>query len=179
MRQILKRHPDTLSAGAAAVEAEAARAGSLLSLRFLVKGDPARLALPPPGRPERADGLWRHTCFEAFIRPGPGEAYAEFNLAPSRRWAAYGFTGYRHDMTPIAGIAAPSIAVETTAEGVMLDAVIETGLPARGAWRVGLSAVIEAADGTISYWALAHPPGKPDFHHADCFALELRETATS
>jgi hypothetical protein len=20
---------------------------------------------------------------------------------------------------------------------------------------------------------LAHPPGKPDFHHSDCFALEL------
>ena len=30
-----------------------------------------------------------------------------------------------------------------------------------------------AACGGISYWALAHPPGKPDFHHADGFALEL------
>jgi hypothetical protein len=23
---------------------------------------------------------------------------------------------------------------------------------------------------------LAHPPGKPDFHHSDCFALELPAT---
>ena len=39
--------------------------------------------------------------------------------------------------------------------------------------RVAISAVIEEADGTKSYWALAHPPGKPDFHHADGFALQL------
>lgn len=40
-------------------------------------------------------------------------------------------------------------------------------------WRMGLSAIIETNDGTKSYWALRHPPGKPDFHHRDCFALEL------
>jgi hypothetical protein len=42
-----------------------------------------------------------------------------------------------------------------------------------GARRLGLSAVIEATDGTISYWALAHPSDKPDFHHPDSFVLEL------
>lgn len=47
-----------------------------------------------------------------------------------------------------------------------------------GLWRgtrceAAISAVIEEADGTKSYWALAHAPGKPDFHHADAFALEF------
>ena len=37
--------------------------------------------------------------------------------------------------------------------------------------RLGLAAVIEASDGTRSYWALRHPAGQPDFHHADAFAL--------
>ena len=46
-------------------------------------------------------------------------------------------------------------------------------LPRDAPWQLGLSAVIEEADGRLSYWALAHPPGKPDFHHSDCFALEL------
>ena len=40
-------------------------------------------------------------------------------------------------------------------------------------WAVALSAVIEETDGAKSYWALAHPPGPPDFHHPDCFALTL------
>ena len=40
-------------------------------------------------------------------------------------------------------------------------------------WQMGLSAVLEETDGTKSYWALAHPPGAPDFHHPDCFALDI------
>ena len=39
--------------------------------------------------------------------------------------------------------------------------------------QLGLSAVIEEVNGRKSYWALAHPVGKPDFHHNDCFTLEL------
>lgn len=42
-----------------------------------------------------------------------------------------------------------------------------------GDWMAAISAVIEEADGTKSYWALAHPPGKPDFHHPDGFVLAL------
>ena len=40
-------------------------------------------------------------------------------------------------------------------------------------WPVSLSAVIEETSGRKSYWALAHPPGKPDFHHPDSFACVL------
>ena len=46
---------------------------------------------------------------------------------------------------------------------------------AQPALSVGLCAVIEDARGSLSYWALKHPPGKPDFHQRDAFALELDE----
>jgi hypothetical protein len=39
--------------------------------------------------------------------------------------------------------------------------------------------VIEDQSGGVSYWALAHPPGKPDFHHADGFALEFSPVVPS
>ena len=45
------------------------------------------------------------------------------------------------------------------------------------ALRLALSAVLEADDGTLSYWALHHPPGSPDFHHANCFVLRLEGPA--
>ena len=32
-------------------------------------------------------------------------------------------------------------------------------------WPLGLTAVIEAQDGHLSYWALHHPAAQPDFHH--------------
>ena len=49
----------------------------------------------------------------------------------------------------------------------------DTGLQNKTAWLGAVSAVIEETDGTRSFWSLAHPPGKPDFHHRDSFALEL------
>jgi len=122
--------------------------------------------------------LWRHTCFEAFIRPAMGEAYYEFNFAPSTQWASYRFDSYRHGGRAAGEIDSPHITVERTPESFTLqtapqwDASSELGSAAL--WRVGLSAVIEEAGGHKSYWALAHPLGKPDFHHADGFALELQ-----
>ena len=38
---------------------------------------------------------------------------------------------------------------------------------------LGLSTVVEDNHGRLSYWALRHPSGKPDFHHPDTFALEI------
>ena len=113
------------------------------------------------------------------MRAVPGEAYAEFNFAPSTLWAAYRFNRYRGGMTVAHEIATPEIDVRSTGGTFDLQAPLELGglvnLPNDAVWRLGLSAVIEEANGRISYWALAHPPGKPDFHHADSFALELHE----
>ena len=48
------------------------------------------------------------------------------------------------------------------------------GSPGRaGGLRLALAAVLEDQQGALSYWALAHPPGKPDFHHPVGFTLEL------
>jgi hypothetical protein len=39
--------------------------------------------------------------------------------------------------------------------------------------RVALAAIVEDDQGTLTYWALRHPAGKPDFHHAEAFALQV------
>ena len=38
---------------------------------------------------------------------------------------------------------------------------------------LALSCVVEGRDGSKSFWALNHPPDKPDFHHDDCFQLQI------
>ena len=177
MRRDLKLHPDCRCAAVTRIEAEAVRGGGVLSLRYAVSGDIGGLRLPPPAAPSRTGGLWQHTCFEAFIRPAAGEKYCEFNLAPSTQWAAYAFDGYRDGMRPLGGLAAPHIETRTDGGQFELRAALalgrmpelQDGMP----WALGLSAVIEEADGNKSWWALAHPAGKPDFHHSDCFVLEL------
>jgi len=177
MRQALKLHPDSRCAAATGIEVEAARPrpASLL-LRYVVTDGLSELRLPPAAAPARGDGLWRHTCFEVFLAASPGGAYYEFNFAPSLQWAAYRFGGYRSGMS-VAEVSAPRLEARSDRKIFELRAKLALDglpdLPGDSAWRLGLSAVIEDTGGRLSYWALAHPPGKPDFHHSDCFALEL------
>ena len=178
MRQVLKAHPEFAHPAVTAISAEASRpeAGAL-RLRYLVQGDLGRIAVPAPAASTRTDELWRRTCLEAFVRNQTGDAYLELNVSPSSQWAAYEFSGYRVGMAPATGVSRPRIEVATRADTLELTADLDLdridGLSLSGPWKVGLSAVIAQTDGGVSYWALRHPPGRPDFHHADCFALEL------
>ena len=142
----------------------------LLGLRFVVLGGIGDLALPPPAPSARADRLWEHSCFEAFLGDEQGEGYAELNVSPSGEWAGYRFSGYRADRRE-AALPPPRVEVDRLPERLELRVALR--LKPGGRRRLGLSAVIEQKDGRKSYWALAHPPGAPDFHHPACFALEL------
>ena len=160
----LQCHPASSSAAARRVSAEAVLAGGMLRLRYLIEGNPEALRLPPRGlRP-----LWQHTCCEAFVGAPTAAAYREYNFSPSGEWAAYAFVRYR-DGGPVEA-PDPGIAVQILDDGFQLTAA--TPAP-EVPLRLALTAVVEARDGTLSYWALRHPPGKPDFHHPDGFVLRL------
>lgn len=202
-RMALQVHPDTPCGALTGIKVEIARAGTRkIAVRYVASGHIEALEAPflvVPGA-GRGDELWRHTCFEAFVRVGPGSLYHEFNLAPSGEWACHRFDDYRHGMEIEHHVGKPDIGtymcLEPFAPGeaqgfsqwrfdpldsletpfFMMTAILDlsgTTLPIDQPWHLGLSAVIEERNGNISYWALNHPPGKPDFHHPDCFALEL------
>jgi hypothetical protein len=178
MRQALRLHPASPCVDAVRIEADVARPhpGGLV-LSYFVNGKIGDLRMPPVAAASRADELWRHTCFEAFVGTSRGVAYYEFNFAPSTQWAAYQFSGYRDGMRVATEVGAPRIELRASPECYTLRASIEldrlSSLPKDAGWRLGLAAVIEETSGRKSYWALAHPPGKPDFHRSDCFAYEF------
>lgn len=148
-------------------------AGAGLVLDYRVD-DPSDAILWPAPATGRTDGLWQHSCFEAFIGSASSSAYAEFNLAPSGAWAAYAFDDARTGMRDLALAAPPLIAQPAPGHwSATLDLTGLDALTGPAPWRLAITAVIEAKGGSKSYWSLAHPPGKPDFHHADCFAARL------
>ena len=149
-----------------------ARDGLLLWLRFGVEGDVDAVKWPAETPQGRGAELWKHTCFEVFVRTADG--YREYNLSPSGQWATYAFDGYRNGMKEAEEVATVP-GMDGGADYVALEARIELPLDAEGPF--GLSAVIETIDGAISYWALAHPAEKPDFHHPDSFILTLPESS--
>jgi hypothetical protein len=160
-------HPDTPAKCSESLEVETGWQDGMLWLRFHLECELAALELPLPKQPGRCDGLWNRTCFEAFIG---GALYSEFNFSPSSEWAAYDFSGYREGMRARVIERDPRIGLDASESHFALEALFD---PADLAGNLALSAVIEEVDGTKSYWALAHPPGKPDFHHPACFAATL------
>jgi hypothetical protein len=143
---------------------------------YILEGNLGRLRIAPPRAPRRADKLWEHTCCEIFIGRKALSAYHEFNLASSGEWAAYAFTGYRSGVPLADEELDPRIAVRRAAGQLEIEARIHLDrLGYGGSLAIGLSAVVEDENGALSYWALSHPPGKPDFHHREAFALQLDE----
>src|SRR4051794_33386983 len=109
VRLPLQRHPDTPCSAFTAIEAEVSRlAPRRLLIRYFLFGNPRHIRWPDLSEPAQwTDGLWQHTCFEAFLRPDGDESYYEFNLAPSLHWAAYRFSGYRSGMEPVREVGPP------------------------------------------------------------------------
>jgi len=174
----LSCHPDAPSQAVRRIDARIGRTpDGTLAVTYIIEADIDRLRVPRPRPPAMAQRLWQHTCCELFIARKDSPAYHEFNLAPSGEWAAYAFDRYRHGAARVEEALEPQVAVRSTREKLELDAVIrldrlsptyaETGL------LLALSAVIEDEHGSLSYWALMHAPGGPDFHHPYAFALEL------
>jgi hypothetical protein len=178
-------HPETRSEAVRSIGARVCRMpGGTLAVTYVLEGDLDRLRVPAPRPPRFADRLWQHTCCEIFIARKGLPAYHEFNLAPSGEWAAYAFARYR-ERAPLvrdrldAEELNPRIAVRAGAKKLELDASIRldrlSPIHSGAGLSLALSAVIEDRDGLLSYWALGHPPGKPDFHPTEAFLLELDE----
>jgi hypothetical protein len=169
---------------AAAESAPILRAGierttTLLSLRWVVGGAVTSVRMPTrAAAPRRADDLWTHTCFEAFIGAAGSEAYWEINVSPSGDWNVYRFDGYRRGMRPETRLTAVSALERASCGTVTLRAGIDlSSMPelAHGGLDTSLAAVLEATDGTLSYWSIVHGASRPDFHRRESFVLRLTE----
>jgi hypothetical protein len=171
----LERHPDAACDALRGIEASVTRnAGGGLNVAYVLDGDIERLRIPE-SRPARiAERLWQHTCCEIFIARRGAPGYREFNLSPSGEWAAYDFTRYREGRLLDDISLSPGIVVRSGPGQLQLNASLSVTQNEK--LLIGLAAVIEEKSGALSYWALRHAPGKPDFHHPDAFALVLDES---
>jgi len=159
------------------VSANAWRRGTTLTLTFSLTGALGRVWVPAPTAPRMTEGLWRRTCFEAFVGRDGSEAYHELNLSPSSEWAVLAFGSYRTGGALHDPAVAPETRIRREVGAITLEAVVSLAqLDAAyvgGPVRVGLTAVVEDRRGACTYWALAHAPGAPDFHRAVGWTLCL------
>lgn len=175
----LSAHPTTPCPAVQRIRVDVERDAQRLRLRYALKGDLGALSIPAPAAQRRADELWRHTCCEAFVRIDDAAGYVELNFSPSTEWAMYRFDGYRAGMRAVTE-SESQVRRATEARRLLLDAEVDLaslGAAATDTLQLALTAVVESADGRIAYFALAHAPGKPDFHHAAGFVARIPPVA--
>ena len=175
---VLQPHPETSHPAVESIESTLCWTPSrVLTVTYTLGGVVDQLRIPAYRSARRLDDLWRHTCFELFVGAKNDAEYYEFNFSPSGEWAAYGFRDYRDGGPFNSDGIEPKIAVQRDARTLELNAVVRLdclpGIHSGISLSLGLSAVIEDCNGSLSYWALKHPPGKPDFHHSDNFTLQI------
>jgi hypothetical protein len=175
---VLTVHPSTPNDAVRSLEVRVRAAKSdILVFHYSLAADMSRVRVPAVdvGRP--TDGLWKHTCFEAFVATPDAPGYHEFNFSPSRDWAIYRFSSYRQGMSHTETGEAPEISIRPCDDGLELEAAVRLGhlydLREARRLRIAMTAVIEDDAGSLAYWGLRHAPGKPDFHSPDGFALEI------
>lgn len=169
--QSLIAHPATPCAAIENLRVSVARDGAGWRLGYTLTGNLRHLSIPAPtAQPAATDGLWRHTCFECFVADAQGTAYRELNFSPSGDWAGYAFSAERVREPAREPLPLPRIACAHNERSLTLDAWLPD---ADAEALLGLSAVIEMRDGSLSYWALHHPAPRPDFHRRDGWTARL------
>ncbi len=143
-------HPALPPGPVKGVDVSVAPAGSdLLSFRYTLSGHPGGVKIPARRACVRADELWRHTCFEAFLKT-PGESgYRELNFSPSGEWAAYRFDAYRAGMAVDPELEVPQLEIRAAADVLEMRAQVRLAgvLCAAPALAVALAVVVESIDG--------------------------------
>src|SRR5260370_4297731 len=138
-------HPSTPNDAVRRLEVQVlAEEPGILVFQFSLDADMSRVRAPDPpsGGGGRADALWKHACFEAFVAPANAPGYHEFNFSPSRDWALYRFSAYRERMSPAEIDRAPEISVRQGDDGLELKSAVRLGdladLRDARRWRIAL-----------------------------------------
>ena len=163
------------NSGTVTIQGDIWRTDQALVLSFHLQGNLDDIILPTAAERTRCDNLWQATCLEMFWAEEGQKNYWELNLAPSGAWNVYAFTDYRTGMRREERVAEPRIETARTPDTFSLTAELGIGkLHAEHApLRLGISAVLQHRDSRLSYWALAHPEDKPDFHAPQAFLLRV------
>ena len=149
---------------------------SVLTLQYSLIGNHTTLILPSSKKsPSHKEGLYRHTCFEAFVGGGKTDKYTEFNFSPSGDWCAIFFDNYRKPSNQ-QGVEKPNklllSPLTLTENSLNLKVVIDLSALKTPPLKLGLSTVLEHSDNSLSYWSLSHGNEKADFHNSEHW-LEL------
>jgi hypothetical protein len=152
---------------------------NILTLYYLISGEIENILFPLKSvSPRRQDELWKLTCFEFFLAIKDRPEYWEFNMSPSGDWNVYHMDAYRRvGFREETSLQQLPFEAQREADKFHLNVVVDLNpiLQRRQSLELGITGIIQTADGKETYWALSHPARQADFHLRESFILVLVE----
>ena len=152
------------------------RRGNRLSIRYEARGAVEDILFPAPSNPPvRRDELWKATCFEFFLAIPGQPRYWEFNMSPTGEWNVYRMDAYRqvNMREEMKFRELPFQFVTGTEHRLDIEIDLSPIIKPEQAVQLGVTAIIQTADGSETYWALSHPGKQADFHLRESFIIDM------
>lgn len=123
-----------------------------------------------PIKQQRADELWKESCFELFLAHTSSEAYWEINLSPSTAWNAYRFDAYKKGMLPSSLFSTPRIKSLQTDNRYSFDVkmTLQESL-LNNELQINLAVILLDKQKKRHFYTLQPRQGHPDFHDRTTF----------
>ncbi len=150
-----------------------------LEAAFFLKDPTNRVKKPKPvasPSPERANDLWKTTCFELFLSQAGSSDYYEINLSPDGKWNAYYFKSYRTPQPPAESTEISLQKIRWSEDTLRATFDFKNKNLLNLQWDCSMTAVIETNSNQKFYFATSHEGEKPDFHLRKSFKLKRGST---
>ena len=139
-----------------------------IRLSFVVEGDLDVYIFPSKSRPQRAQELWKLTCFELFLANENEEEYYELNFSPSLAWNFYFLESYRGEVKEMELLNSPTIeAFEVNNEFKILFELSVENLQDFDYYNV--ACILLNKEHERTFWTIKHLKSQPDFHDKASF----------
>lgn len=143
-------------------------------LSFLLKGEVDAYVMHEKLTLQRADELWRKSCFELFLADSTQEGYYELNFSPSLAWNFYYLSGYRAEVQEVETLQEPKIEIHQKEGLFEICFELELGefsLEQFDCYNV--ATILLTQENERTFWSTKHLSTVPDFHHRENF-LEIK-----
>ncbi|CAA6803203.1 MAG: Unknown protein [uncultured Sulfurovum sp.] len=139
-----------------------------VQIRFVVKGELNAYIFPPKSKLQRANELWKATCFELFLADSQKEEYYEINFSSSLVWNFYYLKNYRAEVQELKLLNEPKIEVQQNEDEVQIDFELEIeNLEKFDIYNV--ASIFLTKDNERTFWSVKHEKDVPDFHNRATF----------
>ena len=142
--------------------------GKKLTLTFTVKGSLKNYIFTKEQLIQRANELWKATCFELFLADSKNEGYYELNLSPSLAWNFYYLKHYRADEEEVLLASEPTIQIVEDTNFYSIEFTLEN-FNFEIFDSCNLTAILLTKKDKRTFWSLKEMADTPDFHNRDYF----------